>query len=1073
MSGVAVTAPSAPTLVIRGTPYPVLLPTLRDPRLHLAAVITSLQVLGQVAFDFRLSIAQILLSLGTAATLEFGIVLWTRRVFMWPASALITGNGVAFVLRVRGTEHGDWWSMRGWWIFVATAAVSLLSKYVIKVRGGHVFNPSNIGLVLCFLILGPGLVEPLEFWWGPMSAWMALALAIIVGGGLAILARLHLLVIAAAFWLAFAAGIGLLAATGHAMSASWHVGPITGAYFWWVLVTSPEILVFMFFMITDPKTTPSGTKARIAYAGSVGLLAALLIAPARTEFWSKVAVLGALAIVCAARPVLERLAPALRWQRRRAVLALVAAAGVAVYVPALVAAGISARSAQRLLPPVGRGSAVAEVTIAPSPGVESKLSPATAQQIARDVIAGLPAYDVRRARVWLTPGPDQSGPRILITLVGTVGHGRLTTPLDRTFQVSPTATRYAIVRSRRAVPNVAVATDLVLAGDRSAPQGTPLVVRLDLRNPTSTSTAADVQLRLSRAGGTGVDVARSTIEVPARRQVSKSFSVAPSQWFAPTGSYRIAAIANGHPVGAPLAVEVTRPKFVVPVFRDATRRAGLRTLMPPPACGRWAAGAAWGDVNGDGYLDLFVPNRAGPSQLWINDGRGHFRDEAALRGVARAGPSPTGASFVDYDNDGHPDLFVFGDGGNRLFHNHGTGRFVDVTARSGLELPAGNTTSAAWADYDGDGRLDVFVTDYGHCGEHGIDESFVYGTGHLFHDDGNGRFSDVTRLLGRGATIGAGFQAGWIDVDVDGRPDLYLGNDYVGPHPHGNRFWRNDGPGPGGWRFTDRSRAAGLDLRIGTMGIAVGDYNRDLRPDLALPDLKRNWLLRNRGNGSFGDVSAAAGVLGRPRSGTDAAAESRITWGAGFYDLNLDGWEDLYFAAGSMEQPVVSRNQLFVNLGDGDFANLSAPSRSDDPSASRGVAFADYDNDGRTDMYVVNQARTPLGRATPHLLRNMTPYRGHWLEVDTVGTVSNRDGCGARLIATVGRAQLMREVLCGSTSLSSWSSTRVHFGLRSSARVARLLVEWPSGIRQVLRNLPADRLLRVVEPPPAGPRPHR
>src|SRR5678815_5543036 len=181
-----------PTLRIRGTSYPVLLPTLRDPRLHLAAVIISLQILGQVAFEFRLSIAQILVSLLTCAVLEVGIAMRRQHVILWPASALLTGNGVAFILRVPGTEHGDWWSMNGWWIFAATAAVSLLSKYLIKFRGGHVFNPSNFGLVLCFLLLGPEHADPLEFWWGPMSPWLALAIGIIVGGGLAILIRLHL-----------------------------------------------------------------------------------------------------------------------------------------------------------------------------------------------------------------------------------------------------------------------------------------------------------------------------------------------------------------------------------------------------------------------------------------------------------------------------------------------------------------------------------------------------------------------------------------------------------------------------------------------------------------------------------------------------------------------------------------------------------------------------------------------------------------------------------------------------------------------------------------------------------------
>src|SRR3972149_1365582 len=169
MSASALVGAGRPALRIRGTSYPVLLPTLRDARLHLAVVIISLQVLGQVAFDFRLSIAQILVAVLTCAVLEVGIAFRRRRVVLWPASALLTGNGVAFILRVPGTEHGDWWSMRGWWIFAGAAAVSLLSKHVIRFRGRHVFNPSNIGLVLAFLLLGPERADPLGVWWGPRS----------------------------------------------------------------------------------------------------------------------------------------------------------------------------------------------------------------------------------------------------------------------------------------------------------------------------------------------------------------------------------------------------------------------------------------------------------------------------------------------------------------------------------------------------------------------------------------------------------------------------------------------------------------------------------------------------------------------------------------------------------------------------------------------------------------------------------------------------------------------------------------------------------------------------------------
>src|SRR6476659_4564695 len=178
MSAPAAPAPAGRTLTICCTPYPVLLPKLSDPRLHLAAVITTLQVLGQTAFSFRVSIAQILISILTCAVLEVVITFRKQRVLMWPASAMLTGNGVAFILRVPGTPHGDWWSLHGWWIFMGTAAISLLSKYVLTFRGGHIFNPSNFGLVLCFLVLGRTRAEPLDFWWGPVSLWLLLAFAI-------------------------------------------------------------------------------------------------------------------------------------------------------------------------------------------------------------------------------------------------------------------------------------------------------------------------------------------------------------------------------------------------------------------------------------------------------------------------------------------------------------------------------------------------------------------------------------------------------------------------------------------------------------------------------------------------------------------------------------------------------------------------------------------------------------------------------------------------------------------------------------------------------------------------------
>src|SRR3977135_1543521 len=384
------------TLSVRGTKYPVVLPKFSDPRLHLAATITSLQVIGQVGFHFQLSIAQILISLATCAVLEVATLLRRRHVLLWPASALLTGNGVAFVLRVPGTVHGDWWSVRGWWIFAGTAAVALLSKYVLVWRGSHLFNPSNIGLVICFLALGRTRAAPLDFWWGPMSLWLVLALALIVVGAFAILLRLGLLRVALGFWISFAAGLAVVAAAGHAMSARWHLGPITGFHFWAVLVTSPEVLVFLFFMITDPKTAPRGPRARLIYGISLGLLGALMIAPATTEFASKVALLGSLAIVCLALPVLRALPRPL--VRRRLAYALPAA--LALYAGVLVLVSSSAPSIATASA-LGAGE-LPPIQVVASSGVQSPLDAATARIIATGLVHSVPPAgrgpDPRRVR---------------------------------------------------------------------------------------------------------------------------------------------------------------------------------------------------------------------------------------------------------------------------------------------------------------------------------------------------------------------------------------------------------------------------------------------------------------------------------------------------------------------------------------------------------------------------------------------------------------------------------------------------------------------------------------------------
>lgn len=298
--------PAGRAVSIRGRRYPVLLPRLGDPRLHVAATIVTVQVLGQVVLGFDVSIAQILIAIGTAAVLELAIVARTARVIAWPASALLTGNGVALILRVPGTEHGDWWSTRGWPIFVAASGISVLSKYAIRVGGRHLFNPSNFGLVVVFLTFGAAHADPQDLWWGPWRPGLVATIVVIAVGGLSLSWRLRLFPVALTFWGTFAVGIGILAAGGHAITARWHVGPLVGWDYWLVYVTSPEIVIFVFFMITDPKTAPLGRAPRAVYAFAVAVLASFLAGLQTTEYATKVSLLAALTVVCAFRPLLER-----------------------------------------------------------------------------------------------------------------------------------------------------------------------------------------------------------------------------------------------------------------------------------------------------------------------------------------------------------------------------------------------------------------------------------------------------------------------------------------------------------------------------------------------------------------------------------------------------------------------------------------------------------------------------------------------------------------------------------------------------------------------------------------------
>src|SRR5690348_2466669 len=302
-------APEPRKVTFRGREYRVFGPSIRDPRLHVAAVLLTLQGLGQTVLDFRLSIAQILICLVAGALIEFGYEFGRNKVIMWPASGLLTGNSTAFILRVPGTFHGQWWSTRGWWIFAGVVAFSMISKYVIRYRGRHIFNPSNLGLVLAFVALGPAYTEPQDLWWIPMGQWMIVTYAILIGGGLFIAWELKLLGLELGYMAAFAlfAALALLPVPDHCMIASWYATPMCGQQLWQILVTSPEVLIFAFFMVPDPRTVPDGQVGRFVFGIIVALLSVVLVGPTTLEFWTKTAILASLVFACAGRFWLSRL----------------------------------------------------------------------------------------------------------------------------------------------------------------------------------------------------------------------------------------------------------------------------------------------------------------------------------------------------------------------------------------------------------------------------------------------------------------------------------------------------------------------------------------------------------------------------------------------------------------------------------------------------------------------------------------------------------------------------------------------------------------------------------------------
>jgi Na+-translocating ferredoxin:NAD+ oxidoreductase RnfD subunit len=298
------------TISLRGNEYPLILPSIRDPRLGIAAVVLSLHALGQLVLHWPLSVPQILAAILTCAVLEIAITFARNRTIAWPASALLTGSGVALLMRVVGTPADHPWATNDLLLFAGVAAFSLLQKYVVRYRGKNLFNPSNVGLVLAFLVFGNSRLEPLNLWWAPLNVWMIASYAIILVGGTYVVWRAKMLTLSATFFVAFTILQGVLAGSGHCMTANWAFAPVCGPDYYRVIVTSPEVFIYAFFMITDPPTVPSGRVGRFVFALCAAVSTTLLMAPQTDEFGTKVALLGGLTILLLGRPLIDRLVPA-------------------------------------------------------------------------------------------------------------------------------------------------------------------------------------------------------------------------------------------------------------------------------------------------------------------------------------------------------------------------------------------------------------------------------------------------------------------------------------------------------------------------------------------------------------------------------------------------------------------------------------------------------------------------------------------------------------------------------------------------------------------------------------------
>ena len=496
-------------------------------------------------------------------------------------------------------------------------------------------------------------------------------------------------------------------------------------------------------------------------------------------------------------------------------------------------------------------------------------------------------------------------------------------------------------------------------------------------------------------------------------------------------------------------------------------------------------GAAFIDYDSDGWQDIFLvngtrlqgfpPDQSPTNHLYRNNGDGTFNDVTRRAGLARTGWGQS-VAVGDYDNDGNIDLFISYYGKNALYRNQGNGTFTEVAEKAGV---ANNRTrwgsGSAFLDYDRDGHLDLFVASYidfdpktaplpetGPCLYKGVmvacgPPGLTGGVNMLFRNNGNGTFTDVSEKSGvtkANGTYGLGVLV--VDFNNDNWPDVYVANDSAPA-----ALYRNNQNGT----FTDIGIEAGCAFSIdgkpqAGMGVSAGDYDRDGWLDIFKTNFSgdTSTLYRNTGKGVFDDVTFVAGLGINTRW---------LGWGCGFVDVDNNGWLDIFLVNGHVypeveklttESGYAQRKVLYRNLGNGRFEDISQKVGGAviEPTPSRGCAFADYDNDGDIDILI-----NPVN-AFPQLLRNETSSQHNWIKVTTTGVKSNRNGIGARIKCLTDEGSQIDEVRSGG-SYYSQNDLRVHFGLGKTSKVKRIEVRWPSGQVDTLSDVAANQSLIVKE----------